>query len=102
MLGANKSTDEYRKGEEFMGKLVRCLFIVTTLVVFGLATVAVAADFYVVKDAAGKSAVVDKKPADAKMIVSGPFKTKAEAEKAMAGKADGSGKKAPKLPEQGC
>lgn len=85
-----------------MGKLVRCLFVVTILVVFGLATVAVAADFYVVKDAAGKTAVVDKKPDDAKMIVSGPFPTKAEAEKAMAGKAEGAAKKPPKLPEQGC
>jgi len=85
-----------------MGKLIRSLLIVTTLVIFGLASVAVAAEFYVVKDAAGKSAVVDKKPADAKMIVSGPFKTKAEAEKAMGGKAEGAGKKAPKLPDQGC
>jgi hypothetical protein len=85
-----------------MGKVVRCLFVVTTLVVFGLATIAVAADFYVAKDAAGKATVVDKKPADAKMIVSGPFKTKEEAEKAMAGKAAGSAKKPPKLPEQGC
>ena len=94
--------NEYPKEEELMGKIVRCLFVVTTLVVFGLATVAVAADFYVVKDAAGKAAVVDKKPADEKMIVGGPFKTKEDAEKAMAGKAEGAAKKPPKLPEQGC
>jgi hypothetical protein len=85
-----------------MSKVLRSLFVVTMLVVFGLATIAVAADFYVVKDAAGKTMVVDKKPADAKMIVSGPFKTKEDAEKAMAGKAEGSTKKPPKLPEQGC
>jgi hypothetical protein len=85
-----------------MSKVLRSLFVVTMLVVFGLATVAVAADFFVVKDAAGKTTVVDKKPDDAKMIVSGPFKTKEDAEKAMAGKAEGSAKKPPKLPEQGC
>jgi len=94
--------NKYAKEEGFMGKLVRCLVVVTSLVVFGIATMAVAADFYVVKDASGKTAVVDKKPADAATIVGGPFKTKAEAEKAMPGKAAGAAKKPPKLPDQGC
>jgi hypothetical protein len=66
--------------------------------VFGISTMALAADFYVVKDAAGKMSIVDAKPADAKSIVKGPFKTKEEADKAM--KAVSSQK--PKLPDQGC
>ena len=69
------------------------------LVAFGTITVAVAADFYIVKDAAGKIAVTDKKPEDVKSVVKGPFKTKEEAEKAM--KSAAAGKK-PALPDQGC
>jgi hypothetical protein len=66
-----------------MSKMVRLFVVVAALVAFGTATMAVAADFYVVKDAAGKISVVDKKPADMKSVVKGPFKTKADAEKSM-------------------
>ena len=83
-----------------MKKMLRCCIIVVALIAFGMATVAVAADFYVVKDAAGKMMVVDKKPADAKSIVKGPFKTKAEADKAM--KAGGTAAKPIKPPTEGC
>jgi len=83
-----------------MKKMLRCCIIVTALIAFGMATVTVAADFYVVKDAAGKMTVVDKKPADAKSIVKGPFKTKAEADKAM--KAGGTAGKPIKPPTEGC
>ena len=71
-----------------MKKTIRCCIIMVALIAFGMATMAIAADFYVVKDASGKMMVVDKKPADAKSIVKGPFKTKEEADKAM--KAGGS------------
>ncbi len=83
-----------------MKKMLRCCIILFALIAFGTATVALAADFYVVKDAAGKMTVVDKKPADAKSIVKGPFKTKAEAEKEM--KAGGAAKKPIKPPTEGC
>ena len=86
-----------------MSKMVKYVVVMVALVAFGMATMAIAAEFYVVKDASGKAMVSDKKPADAKMILKGPFKTKTEAEKAMtAGKAAGSAKKPVKLPEAGC
>lgn len=96
-----------------MSKLLRLMVVVIALVAFGLATMAVAAEFYVVKDAAGKKlSVVDKKPADAKLIVKGPFKTKAEGEAALKKIAAGSAstpakaapakKKAIKPPDEGC
>ncbi len=83
-----------------MKKMLRCCIVVTALIAFGMATVAVAADYYVVKDAAGKMTVIDKKPGDAKSIVKGPFKTKAEADKAM--KAGGKASKPIKPPTEGC
>ena len=82
-----------------MKKMLRCCIIVAALIAFGMATVAVAEDFYVVKDAAGKMMVVDKKPADAKSIVKGPFNTKEEADKAMKA---GSASKPIKPPTEGC
>ncbi len=83
-----------------MNKTLRMMVVVCALLAFGLATVAVAADFYVVKDAAGKVSVVDKKPADAKSVVKGPFKTKSDAEKAL--KAASSTKKPAVPPAEGC
>ena len=83
-----------------MKKMLRCCIILSALIAFGMATAAVAADFYVVKDAAGKMAVVDKKPADAKSIVKGPFNTKAEADEAL--KAGATTKKPIKPPTEGC
>ncbi len=83
-----------------MNKTMRRIVVVLAVLAFGVATVAVAADFYVVKDAAGKMTVVDKKPADAKSIVKGPFKTKAEAEKAL--KAPDAKKKPAVPPAEGC
>lgn len=80
-----------------MKKLFRVLVVMVSLVAFAMATTAFAADeFYVVKEAAGKLAVVDKKPADEKSVVKGPFKTKAEAEAAMKAAAK------PKPPTVGC
>ncbi len=81
-----------------MSKLLRVAVVMCSLIAFCMVSVAVAEEFYVIKDAAGKTSVVDKKPADAKSVVKGPFKTKDEAEKAM--KAASSTK--PKLPDQGC
>jgi hypothetical protein len=81
-----------------MGKLIRSIVVVVALVSFGFATLAIAAEFYVVKDAAGKMAVVDKKPDDVKSVVKGPFPNKDDAEKAMK---SGAGKPA-KLPDEGC
>ena len=89
-----------------MVKIVRVMVVAIALVAFGFATMAAAAGFYVVKDAAGKKlSVTDKKPADAKMVVKGPFKTKMEAENALkqaAGKAASTQKKPVKPPEEGC
>lgn len=81
-----------------MSKMLRLFVIVAALVAFGTATVAVADDFYVVKDASGKISVVDKKPADAKSIVKGPFKSKEDAEKATKAAAS----KPAKPPAEGC
>jgi hypothetical protein len=83
-----------------MSKTLRRIVVVCALLAFGVATVAVAADFYVVKDAAGKVSVVDKKPADEKSVVKGPFKTKDDAEKAL--KAAGAKKKPAVPPAEGC
>ena len=87
-----------------MSKALRLVVVVVALVAFGMATVSLAAEFYVVKGKDGKVAVVDKKPADAKAIVKGPFKTKQEAEKAVkaAPKAGSAAKKPLKLPDAGC
>ena len=88
-----------------MTKLLR-ISVMVVVVAFALATVAVAQEFYVVKDKDGKTAVVDKKPADAASIVKGPFKTKDEAEKALKEaappKAEGTAPKPVKLPDKGC
>ncbi len=83
-----------------VSKLVKSIVVLVALVAFGTATLAVAADFYVVKDAAGKASVVDKKPSDEKSIVKGPFKTKEDAEKSM--KAAGAASKPVKPPAEGC
>jgi hypothetical protein len=83
-----------------MNKMLRALVIVAALVAFAMATLAMAEDFFVVKDAKGQVSVVDKKPADEKSIVKGPFKTKDEADKAM--KAAQSTKKPPVPPAEGC
>jgi hypothetical protein len=82
-----------------MKRLLRWIVVMTVMVAFAFATVAVAADFYVVKDAQGKMSVVDKKPADEKSVVKGPFKTKDEAESAMKA---GAAKKPIKPPAEGC
>ena len=67
-----------------MKRALRFLVVMVALLAFAGATVAMAAtEFYVVKDAQGKMAVVDKKPEDPKSMVKGPFKTKEEAEKAL-------------------
>jgi len=89
-----------------MTKALRIGVIVVALVAFALASVALAQEFYVVKDKAGKMSVVDKKPAYAASIVKGPFKTKDEGEKALkeasAPKAEGPASKPVKLPDKGC
>ena len=82
-----------------MSKAMKLLVVLVALVAFA-ATLALAAEFFVVKGKDGKPAVSQEKPADAKSILKGPFKTKAEAEKAL--KAAGSAKKLPKLPDEGC
>lgn len=81
-----------------MNKVVRFFVAVVALVAFGMVTMSVAADYYAVKDASGKISVVDKKPADEKSIVKGPFKSKADAENAV--KAPVS--KPPRPPAEGC
>jgi hypothetical protein len=83
-----------------MRRLLKSLVVAAALLAFAFSTVAVAAEFYVVKDAAGKVSVTDQKPADAKSVVKGPFPTKEDAEKEV--KAQGAAKKPVKLPTQGC
>lgn len=87
-----------------MTKALRLVVVVVALVAFGLATVSMAAEFYVVKGKDGKLAVVDKKPDDAKSVVKGPFADKAAADKALAeaSKAAGAAKKPIKPPSEGC
>jgi hypothetical protein len=83
-----------------MRRLLKSLVVAAALFAFAFSTVAVAAEFYVIKDAAGKVSVTDQKPADAKSVVKGPFPTKEDAEKEV--KAQGAAKKPVKLPTQGC
>ena len=83
-----------------MRRLLKSLVVAVALLAFAFSTVAVAAEFYVVKDAAGKVSVTDQKPVDAKSVVKGPFPTKEDAEKEV--KAQGAAKKPVKLPTQGC
>ena len=82
-----------------MGRVMCIAVTLVALLAFGTVTMAVAADFYIVKDAAGKMVVIDKKPDDVKSVVKGPFKTKDEAEKAMKSEAPA---KKPTPPDQGC
>ena len=89
-----------------MSRILRLSVAVIALVAFGLATVAIAAEFYVVKGPAGKLAIAEKKPADAKSLVKGPFGTKAQAEAALkqaqAGAAAKPAKKPIRPPDEGC
>lgn len=52
------------------------------------ASPSLAAEYYVVKSRSGILRIVDHKPAGAATVVNGPFKTAAEAEKAMRSAAD--------------
>jgi hypothetical protein len=83
-----------------MNKTLRRIVVICALLAFSLTAVAIAEDFYVVKDAAGKVSVVDKKPADEKSVVKGPFKTKGEAESAA--KAPAAAKTPVNTPDGGC
>lgn len=66
-------------------KAFRLIIAIVALTTFAISGVALAADtFYVAKDVSGKMVVVDKAPADAKMIVEGPFKSMEEAKAALA------------------
>ena len=70
--------------EEEIMKTFHLIVAIVALTAFAFAGVAIATGtFYVVKDAAGKMMVVDKKPADVKMVVKGPFKSMEEAKKAL-------------------
>ncbi|MCX5874437.1 MAG: hypothetical protein NTY51_14565 [Deltaproteobacteria bacterium] len=81
-----------------MKKAFRVVLIVLSLTAFAFATSALAEEFFVVKEA-GKMVVTDKKPADVKDVVKGPFKTKAEADAALKAAA---GTAKPKPPTTGC
>ena len=78
-----------------MKNALRVMLVVLSLSAFVFATSALAEEFFVVKEA-GKIAVTDKKPMDAKSVVKGPFKTKAEAEAALKAAVK------PKPPTTGC
>ncbi len=80
-----------------MKNALRVALIVLSLTAFAFSTSALAEEFFVVKEA-GKMAVADKKPADVKNLVKGPFKTKAEAEAALKAATT----KKPKPPVTGC
>ncbi len=81
-----------------MKRALRVMLVVLSLSVFVFATSALAEEFFVVKEA-GKMAVTDKKPADVKSVVKGPFKTKAEADAALKAAA---GTSKPRPPTTGC
>jgi len=78
-----------------MKKALKVMLILMALTAFAFATSTLAEEFFVVKEA-GKIAVTDKKPADVKSVVKGPFKTKAEAEAALKAAVK------PKPPTTGC
>jgi hypothetical protein len=70
--------------EERIMKTFHLIVAIVALTAFAFSGVAIATGtFYVAKDAAGKMMVVDKKPANAKMVVKGPFKSMEEAKKAL-------------------
>jgi hypothetical protein len=69
-----------------MKKAMQLMVVIVALAAFASASVVMAAtEFYIVKDAQNHVSIVDKKPADAKSIVKGPFATKEEATKAQQG-----------------
>jgi hypothetical protein len=69
-----------------MKKAMQLMVVIMALTAFVSASVVMAAtEFYIVKDAQNHMSIVDKKPADAKSIVKGPFATKEEAQKAQQG-----------------
>jgi hypothetical protein len=71
--------------EEQIMKTFRLIVAIVALTAFAFSGVALAADtYYVAKDKAGKMVVVNKKPADVKMVVKGPFKSMEEAKAALA------------------
>ncbi|MGC8658256.1 MAG: hypothetical protein ACP5U1_04210 [Desulfomonilaceae bacterium] len=78
-----------------MKNALRVMLVVLSLSAFVFATSALAEEFFVVKQGA-KMTVTDKKPADVKSVVKGPFKTKAEAEAALKSAVK------PKPPTTGC
>ncbi|MGC8605020.1 MAG: hypothetical protein ACP5VS_15235 [Desulfomonilaceae bacterium] len=81
-----------------MKNVFKVMLVVFALTAFAFVTSGLAEEFFVVKEA-GKVAITDKKPADLKSVVKGPFKTKAEAEAAL--KASVATTK-PKPPTTGC
>jgi len=57
------------------------LFAVCSLIIGAMAPpIACAAEYYVIYDSAGKAIVVDSRPADASVIIQGPFGSYQEAE----------------------
>ena len=90
-------------------KHLRLIVVLATLIAFAATGLALAGsatktekggEFYIVKGKDGKMSVVDKKPADPKTVVKGPFKTKKEADEAM--KALPIPAPKPDLEEEGC
>jgi hypothetical protein len=63
-------------------KKVMTIILVGVMAVFVLATMGFAAEWYVVKHKSGETAVLDEKPGPGWSVVSGPYKTKAEAARA--------------------
>jgi len=59
-------------------KLSRILLVFAVLL--ALCSAAFAAEFWVTRGPGGKMVIVEQKPADAAVIVKGPFPTRAEAE----------------------
>lgn len=64
-------------------RTLRLIVFVAALVAFGMTTLSMGAEFYVIKSRSGLLKVVDHKPKGGATVVKGPFGSREEADKAI-------------------
>ncbi|MDQ7785825.1 MAG: hypothetical protein RDU20_23290 [Desulfomonilaceae bacterium] len=64
---------------------IRCLIVLSYVILTVITATPAAAEFYVVYGSAGNSVVVDSRPRDASVMFEGPFTSHAEAEFVLKG-----------------
>jgi len=64
-------------------RILRLIALTVTLVAFGMTTLSMGAEFYVIKSRSGLLRVVDHKPRGGATVIKGPFSSREEADKAI-------------------